>query len=497
MPHYLGIDLGTTGLKAVLADEAGSIAGIGYREYSLDIPRTGYAEQDPERWHRAMCRAIADVLKHTGVPAADIRCVGLSGQMHGLVMLNGGNDVLCPAIIHCDGRAAIEKQEILARVGIEKMGRWVQNQVHSGFQALSLMWMRRNRPDLYAQMRHALLPKDYLRYRLTGEIATEPTDACSTLLYDCRNMHWSAELLEAVGVDASVLPDANHRPYEVAGTVTKRASEDTGLASGTPVAFGGGDQPMQAVGNGLLRPGSSSVNLGTSGQVFVAMDEPLYDPLLRTHTFCHAPKGTWYVMGAVLNACLAFNWFIDNVLKNKDFSGMDAEAGEVPPGARGLLFLPYLTGERTPHMSERARGAFIGLTLNHGRAEMVRAVLEGVAFSLRDALDVVRSLKPPVGHMVISGGGAKSELWKQIIADVFELPLYVSSMQEQAALGAILCAQVACGAYASLDEACAATVRYAPSPILPNARNSALYRESFDLYCEAYRHNIPLFERMW
>jgi xylulokinase len=496
MPHYLGIDLGTTGLKAVLANARSDIAGIGYCAYPLDIPRMGHAEQDPEAWHRAMCRAIGDVLKKTGVPAARIRGVGLSGQMHGLVMLDGGKRVLCPAVIHCDGRAERQKQRVLARVGIEKMGEWVQNQVHSGFQALSLVWMRENRPDLYSKMRHALLPKDYLRYRLTGEIASEPTDACGTLMYDCRGMRWSEPLLEVLGIDAAVLPGADHRPDEIAGTITRAAAAETGLAEGTPVAFGGGDQPMQAVGNGLLGPGSASVNLGTSGQVFVATDAPIYDPLLRTHTFCHAPTGRWYVMGAVLNACLAYNWLLEHVLGNHNFSAMDAEAARVAPGAGGLLFLPYLTGERTPHMSERARGAFIGLTLKHARADMVRAVLEGVAFSLRDALEIVRGLGLPIARMIISGGGARSALWRQIISDVLEMPLYRSNMREQAGLGAVLCAQVACGVYASLEDACAAVVRYEPEPVVPDGRSAGIYREAFGLYRDAYVRNAPLFERM-
>ena len=376
MSYYLGIDLGTTGLKAVIADALGSIQGIGYREYPLNVPAANYAEQDPGQWYEAMCLAISDVLGKTGIPAAQIRCVGFSGQMHGLVMLDANHNVLHPAVIHCDGRAARQKQEAISRLGIERLGQWVQNQVHSGFQSLSLVWMRENRPDLYEKLRWALLPKDYLRFRLCGEIGTEPTDACSTLMYDNINMRWSSELLRELNIDESILPDAAHRPYEIAGRVTAKAARETGLAEGTLVSFGGGDQPMQAVGNGLLAPGSSSLNLGTSGQVFVATNKPVYDPRLRTHTFCHAPADTWYVMGAVLNACLAFNWFHGKVLANNDYVAMHAEAAQIAPGCGGLVFLPYITGERTPHMNEHARGAFVGLTLGHGRADMARAVQE-------------------------------------------------------------------------------------------------------------------------
>ncbi len=496
MPHYLGIDLGTTGLKAVLTDETGVIAGSGYCEYPLSIPAPGYAEQEPELWYKALCRAVPDALKQAGLRAESIRCVGFSGQMHGLVMLDKQNRVLAPAIIHCDGRAAAQKKRVMDIVGVDRLGQWVQNQVHSGFQALSLMWVRENRPELYERIRCALLPKDYLRYRLCGELGTEPTDACSTLMYDSARMQWSHELLSVIGVDAAILPDANHRPYEIAGRVTAQAAMETGLAEGTLVAFGGGDQPMQAVGNGLLLPGHSSVNLGTSGQVFVATNRPVYDPLLRTHSFCHAPEGTWYVMGAVLNACLAANWFNGKVLGTQDYVSMHAEAAKTAPGAGSLVFLPYLTGERTPHMNEQARGAFIGLTLGHTRAEMERAVLEGVAYSLRDCLEIIRSLNLSIDRMILSGGGARSPLWQQILADVLQQPLYHTETREQAALGAILCAQVACGEYADLHQACAAVVRLSPDCIAPDPRNQAVYNDSYEIYRRAYKSNEVLFNMM-
>ena len=496
MAHYLGIDLGTTGLKAVIADADGAIAGIGYREYPLNSPAPKYAEQEPEAWYRAMCLAIGDALCKAAISPRDVRCVGFSGQMHGLVLLDGDGEVLCPAIIHCDGRAGRQKQQIIDRLGVEQLGRWVQNQVHSGFQALSLMWMKENRPELYARARHALLPKDYLRYRLCGEIGTEPTDACSTLMFDNVGMKWSAELIRELGVDPALLPPCDHRPYEIAGRVTRRAAAETGLAEGTLVSFGGGDQPMQAVGNGLLRPGSSCVNLGTSGQVFVAMDRPVYDSQLRTHTVCHAPADSWYLMGAVLNACMAANWFNASVCASGDYRSMHAGAAQAAAGCNGLIFLPYLTGERTPHMNEDARGAFIGLTLRHDRNAMARAVLEGVAYSLRDCLEIVRNLNLPVRHTLLSGGGARSALWRQILADVLEMPLYLTETAEQAAMGAVLCAQVAAGEYADLNEACEAVVKYNPTPTEPNPANFSVYRENYALYRAAYPANVGLFKGM-
>lgn len=496
MVYDLGIDLGTTGLKAVIADAGGRIAGIGYREYPLNSPAPNYAEQDPEAWYRAMCLAIGDALGKAALRPSDVRCVGFSGQMHGLVLLDGDGEVLCPAIIHCDGRAAKQKQEIISRVGVEKLGRWVQNQVHSGFQSLSLMWVKENRPEIYERARHALLPKDYLRYRLCGEFGTEPTDACSTLMFDNVRMRWSDDLIHELGIDKSLLPDCRHHPYEIAGRVTRRAAAETGLAEGTLVSFGGGDQPMQAVGNGLLLPGSSCVNLGTSGQVFVAADRPLYDPLLRTHTFCHAPADSWYVMGAVLNACLAANWFNGSVCASNDYRSMHDGAAQVAPGCNGLIFLPYLTGERTPHMNENARGAFIGLTLRHDRNAMARAVLEGVAYSLKDCLEIVRGLGLPVAHTLLSGGGARSALWRQIVADVFEIPMYLAETGEQAAMGAVLCAQVAAGEYRDLAEACGTVVKYNPTPTEPNPANFSAYRENYALFREAYPANVGLFRGM-
>ena len=493
MELFLGIDLGTTGLKSMLADASGQLIGSEYRSYSLNTPRNGYAEQDPEEWYQQMCSSIHGLLEKTGNTSSAIKCVGLSGQMHGTIVLGKEGNLLRPAIIHCDGRASRQKKALLEKISINELGNYVQNQFHSGFQALSLMWMRENQPELYCKTRHVLLPKDYLRFRLVGKIETEVTDASGTLMFDCKNLRWSQEILKLIGINSELLPNATNFPGEVAGFITTEAALDTGLMAGTPVSFGGGDQTMQAIGNGLLDAGSASVNLGTSGQVFVASDKPVYDDLLRTHTFCHAQKGIWYVMGAVLNACLAFNWFSDEVLGISDYKRLDEMAAQVKPGANGLTFLPYLTGERTPHMNEHARAAFIGLTLRHGKAEMVRAVLEGVAFSLLDSLEIIRGMGISIGKMVVSGGGANSALWRQIIADVFEIPLYLSNIKEQAAMGAILCAMVAYGKYKSFKEACESIVEYDPNPILPIEGNFQAYRESFQAFRELYVRNETMF----
>jgi xylulokinase len=491
---FLGIDLGTTGLKSMLADETGNIIGSEYRSYPLNVPQIGYAEQNPDTWYQQMCSSIRDLLAKTEVQASDIKCVGLSGQMHGMVTLGKDKRPLRSAIIHCDGRAARQKQKLFKKISIEALGNSIQNQFHSGFQALSLMWIKENQPDLYAQVRHVLLPKDFLRFQLVGNIATEVTDAGGTLMFDNINLCWSQRILNLMGVDSALLPEAHHYPSDIAGTITKKAAEDTGLREGTLVSYGGGDQTMQAVGNGLLSSGNASVNLGTSGQVFVATENPVYDKLLRTHTFCHAQKGTWYVMGAVLNACLSFNWFLEEILETSDFKMADKAASQIAPGAGGLIFLPYLTGERTPHMNEHARAVFMGLTLSHSRAHMIRAVLEGVAYSLLDALEILREMNLPIGKMVVSGGGANSTLWRQILADVFETRLYIPKIKEQAAMGAILCAQVAYGKYDSLQAACDNVIEYESDPVIPNTGNFKVYREAFKAFRQSYELNEPMFK---
>ena len=490
----MGIDLGTTGLKAVLADENSKILGIGYAQYPLDVPERGFAEQSPEKWYEALCIASKEVIAKTGINPGDIASIGFSGQMHGLVCLDKNGDVLCPAIIHCDGRAVNEKKQLNEQVSTEQFGQWTQNRPNSGFQILSLLWLKNNRPEIYEKINCALLPKDYLRFRLSGEAASEVTDACSTLMFNCKTGQWSDEVIKIAGIDKAILPDASHHPYEIAGKVTKKAAEETGLKEGTVISYGGGDTPMTAIGNGILRAGEASISVGTAGQLLVSVDSPLYDPLLRTHTFCHAPENSWYIMGAILNACLAQNWFDQSVLKDEDYIALGDAAAKLPAGSKGLLFLPYLTGERTPHMNEHATGAFIGLTLEHDRVSMHRAVLEGVAYALSDCMDIIRSLNVPVNRILISGGGAKSALWRQIISDMLDMPLFRSDSKEQASMGAIICAQVAAGAYSSLEEAVLKQVRYSDDVTYPDARNTEFYKEGHALFKQAYLSNIDVFE---
>ncbi len=492
---YLGIDLGTSGLKAVLVQPDGILAGLGYGDYPITIPSPGYAEQDPRLWYAVLCQAVRGAMAQAQADPAEVRGIGFSGQMHGTVLLDWDEALLHPAVLWCDQRTGKEKAEVIEKIGAGQLGSWVQNNVSAGFQCLTLLWFRDNRPDLFARTRHALLPGDYLRYRLTGEIGTERTGAASTLLFDNSRFRWNADLLKALGLPRDILPDERHSPLELAGKLTAQAAADTGLAAGTPVAFGGGDQPVAMLGNGLLRAGDASVTLGTAGQVCVPADMLRYDAQLRTNTFAYVPDNTWYVMGATLNACLAYNWFLEKILGTRDFRLMDAEAEKAAAGCGGLLFLPYLTGERTPHQDERARAGFFNMDLSHGRGELVRAVLEGVAFSLLDALTVIRDMGLATDRMIISGGGAVSRVWRQIIADVFDHPLHLARNREQAGLGAAICAMVACGEYADVHEACGSIVKLEENVAVPDAGNRAAYEDAFRRYRETYQTNRELMHR--
>lgn len=493
MAVYLGVDLGTTGLKSLLVRPDGSICGSGYKEYPISIPASGYAEQNPEDWWSALKETLAQALAASGVSADEVAAIGLSGQMHSTVLLDKDDRLLYPAIIWCDQRSVEQVERIRARVDTETLGRWTQNPVSTGFQICSLLWIRQHHPDVYRKVRRVLLPKDYIRLRFTGLYATEPTDACSTLMFDCAHRDWSRDMLETFDIDRALLPDANHAPMEVHGGLCAGAAAELGLRPGIPVVFGGGDQPMQAIGNGILSPGDASITLGTGGQIFVPTARPLYDARLRTHTFCHAPHNTWYIMGAILNCCLAQNWFFNKILKTNDSAEMHRMATVVAPGSNGLFFLPYLTGERTPHLNPQARGMFFGLTLEHDRADMARAVIEGISYALLDAMLCIQEQMPHIDRLIVSGGGARSVLWKQIIADMLDRAIYTTSMNEEAGTGAAICAMVGAGEYASLDEACRAIVRYEDGCVTPNAENTAFYREQYQTYRKLYEANQALF----
>ncbi len=487
----LGVDIGTTGVKSMLTDAGGRVLATASATYPLLTPRPGWTEQDPQSWWGATVSGIRAVLERSALDGRAVAAVGLTGQMHGLVPLDGRGHALRPAILWNDQRTGEECVWITERVGATRVLELTGNPVLTGFTAPKIVWMRRHEPDLFARMAHILLPKDYVRYRLTGEFATDVADASGTSLFDVRRRAWAPQMLEALEIPRAWLPNVTESPT-TSGVISAEAASVTGLARGTPVVAGAGDQAAQAVGTGIVRPGLVSVTIGTSGVVFAHLDAVEVDALGRTHTFCHAVPGRWHIMGVMLSAGGSLRWLRDAlpsplwVRTGVDpYDVMAAEAAAVPAGSEGLIFLPYLSGERTPHTDPHARAAFIGLTLRHGRAHLVRAVMEGVAMGLRDAMEILRSMGVPITQVRASGGGARSPLWRQILADVLAAELVTVTTTEGAAHGAALLAGVGSGVFSSVEAACDAVVAVQDRTV-PNPATVSLYESLYGLYAAAY-----------
>ena len=438
--YWLGIDTGTGGTRALLVDEEGRVRhGFTAPHEEMRMERPLWAEQRPGDWWDAAQKAIRGVLAEAGVAGGEVKSVGLSGQMHGLTMLDAENQVIRPALIWCDQRSQEQVDSIHAALGRENVVRWTANPVLTGFTLPKLLWVRDHDPASYARLRHMLLPKDYIRFELTGEYATEVSDASGTALLDVVHRRWSGEMIEGLKIDPSILPKVYESP-EVTGRVTARAAALTGLAEGTPVVGGGGDQACSAVGNGITAEGVASCTLGTSGVVFVHLDRPAYDPEGRVHTFCHAVPGKWHAMGVTQGAGLSLQWFRNQLAPGASYGELTVEASQSPAGSQGLYWLPYLMGERTPHLDPYARGGWIGLTAKHTRADLVRAVLEGVCYSQKDCLELIEGMGARVDRVRLSGGGAKSDLWRRMFADVFNKDVATLETQEGSAYGAALLA---------------------------------------------------------
>jgi len=447
------------------------------RGYELSTPRPGWAEQDPDDWRRATESALAEVSA-----GREIAGIGLSGQMHGLVVLDEAGSVIRPAILWNDQRTASECAEIEDRIGLDRLIGMTGNRALPGFTAPKLLWLRRHEPEAYARIARMMLPKDYVRLGLTGAWAIDASDASGTLLLDVARRDWSAEVVDALELPREWLPPVLESP-EVSGRVTNGRSD--ALASGIPVAAGAGDQPAAAVGVGATRPGTLSVVLGTSGVVLAPLPAYAHDAEARVHAFCHARPGTWQAMGVMLSAAGSLQWLHDTIAKDVPFDALVAEAETWPPGAEGLLFLPYLAGERTPHADPDARGAFVGLELRHDRGALVRAVLEGVAFGLADSLDLLRSLGVDAATARVSGGGARSRLWLRIVASVLGVPLELTESEEGSALGAALLGGVAGGVFADVDDAVARCVRLT-STVEPDPAWHEAYRAAHERYGALY-----------
>jgi xylulokinase len=492
--HVLGIDVSTTATKAVLVDEAGGVAGVGTSAYGFDVPHPLWSEQDPDLWWDGAVAAIGSVLRSTGTEGADIDAVGLTGQMHGLVLLDEADRVLRPAILWNDQRTAAECDAIRAALGPDRLVAITGNDALTGFTAPKLVWVRDHEPDVWRSAAHVLLPKDYLRLRLTGVHAMDKADGAGTLLFDLAARDWSGEVLAALEIPPAWLPPTFEGP-QVTGTVTAHAAAATGLRAGTPVVAGGGDQSANAVGVGVVSPGTMALSLGTSGVVFAATDRPLFEPRGRVHAFCHAVPGRWHLMSVMLSAAGSLRWYRDTLAPGESFADLVAAGGEVPAGSDGLFFLPYLSGERSPHPDPLARGAFIGLRLGHDRRHMTRSVLEGVAFGLRDGLDLmVEAGMPAPAQIRASGGGTASPLWRQILADVLDAEIATVDTTEGAAYGAALLATVEAGWFATVVDTVGAFVHAVP--VATPGPDATAYAERHAVYQQLYPALAPSFRRL-
>ncbi len=494
MEYLIGVDLGTSGTKTVLFDTTGNVVASKTIEYPLYQPQNGWAEQDPADWAHAALDSMAYVVKTSGIKAADIKGIGISGQMHGLVMLDKAGNILRKSIIWCDQRTAKECDEITAKVGKERLIEITANPALTGFTASKILWVRNNEPETYEKCAHILLPKDYVRYVLTGEFATEVSDASGMQLLDVPNRCWSDEVLSKLGIDKSLLAKVYESP-EITGTLTAKAAELTGIPEGTPVVGGAGDNAAAAVGTGTVVDGTAFTTLGTSGVVFAHTSKVSIDPKGRVHTFCCAVPGEWHVMGVTQAAGLSLKWFRDNFCSpemvtaagmGKDpYYLMDKQAEAIPIGADRLIYMPYLMGERTPHLDPNCRGAFFGLSAMHTRQHLLRAVMEGVVYSQRDSVEVLRSMGVDIKTMLACGGGGSSPLWRQMLSDTFNCPVATAASKEGPALGVAILAGAGTGIYSSVQEGCKAVIKYNPAQN-PVAENAAKYQKVYELYTKLY-----------
>lgn len=484
MSYYLGIDSSTTATKALLMDAQGTVVAVASSEYTFETPQPLWSEQDPALWWQATQESIRAVLAKTGVVGDQVQGIGLTGQMHGLVLLDKDGQVLRPALLWNDQRTGSQCDTIRARLGKDNLIRITGNDALTGFTAPKILWVQEQEPAIYARVAHILLPKDYVRLKLTGEYATDRAGGAGTILFDIRQRTWSPQVLDALGIDSAWLPPT-FEGTEITGKLTVQAAQATGLVAGIPVVGGGGDQAAAAVGTGAVQEGILSLSLGTSGVVFATMDTPAIEPQGRLHAFCHAVPGKWHLMGVMLSAAGSLRWHRDTFAPGTGYDQLTAPAASVPAGSDGLLFLPYLTGERTPHPDPLARGGFIGLTVRHNLAHLTRAVLEGVAFGLRDSFELIKAAGlSGISQVRVTGGGARSRLWLQILADVLNVELVTMHSEEGAAQGAALLAATGTGAFTDVASACQQALQIA-GHTTPGPETQA-YERLYPLYQDLY-----------
>jgi len=494
MKYLIGIDVGTSGTKTVLFDENGTAKNSATVEYPLYQPQNGWAEQDTDDWWYACTKSLKTVVTESGVNPADIAGIGFSGQMHGLVMVDENGEVLRKSIIWCDGRTVDECEQITKTIGAQRLIEITANPALTSFTAGNILWVKNNEPDIYKRCRHILLPKDYIRFKLTGKYGAEASDASGMNMLDIKTRDWSKEVVSELGIDASLLPEVKES-CDVAGYITSEAAALTGLKEGTPVVYGGGDNMAAAVGTGVVDTGKAFITIGTSGVLFAHASSVAVDLKGRVNTFCASTPGAWAVFGCSLSAGMSLQWLRNNFflaemkvaegLGQDTYNLMTQQAERVPIGANRLIFLPYLMGERSPILDPNARGVFFGLSAIHTKYDMLRAVMEGVVYALRQSLDVLRDMGISFSQIYATGGGGTSTLWRQMIADIFELPVTTIQNREGPALGAAIMAGVGAGIYESVQKACEKLIKVNPSQN-PIADNSKRYADYYKLFCDIY-----------
>ncbi|MEA3439359.1 MAG: xylulokinase [Chloroflexota bacterium] len=492
---FLGIDVSTTGAKALLINEDGTVAASTTTPLVLSTPKPLWSEQDPANWWKCVVNSIRLALVQANASGDTVRAIGMTGQMHGLVLLDAEGDVLRPAILWNDQRTGAQCEQIHEIVGKQRFLEITGNHALTGFTAPKILWVRENEPRVYDKIAHILLPKDYIRLKLTGEYALDKAGGSGTVLFDLQARDWSAEVVSDLEIPPEWLPPTFEGP-QVTGAISILAAQETGLRAGTPVVGGGGDQAAQAVGVGAVSPGIAALTLGTSGVVFASTGQPFIEPEGRLHAFCHAVPGTWHLMGVMLSAAGSLRWYRDTLAPNTSYGSLLTPAAEISPSSEGLLFLPYLTGERTPHPDPYARGAFVGLTVRHTQAHLTRSILEGVAFGIRDSMELVRGAGlGEINQVRISGGGARSPLWRQILSDVLNTELVTVNTTEGAAYGAALLAGVGAGTWDTVPEACQAAIRTEQSTT-PQPMNLETYTQAYQRYRALYPALKLSFEAM-
>ncbi len=491
MACILGIDLGTSSIKAMLLDEEKGVIGTSARSYTVNIPGEGFGEQDPRMWWESLKEVLRNLKETYSSDFSKICSVGFSGQMHGLVAVDRNGNPIRPAILWMDQRSGAEAKMVQEELGMETMGKVFHNRVFSGFAFPSLMWIKRNEPENFEKIYKILLPKDYIRYRLTGEFGTDASDGSSTSIFDTGGRDWAWDIIKKYNFPAEIFPEV-HEAEEVAGNITKSAAEETGLPKNVCIVYGSGDQPAQSIGNGAVREGIIISNIGTGGQISTYSDKDKYDEKLRIHTFCHGVNRAYTIFGATLCSGMSMNWMKDKILYESDFQRMSLEAGKARPGSGGMIYLPYLSGERTPHMDPEAKGMFFGLKLNQDRSCMIRSVMEGVVFSLKDSLEIFGQIGLSGDHIIASGGGASSEVWLQIQADILEKEMKVCAVKEQACLGACIMAGIGAGLFENAAGAAERFVTFKDRHYEPRKEYEQMYREQYYIYRKLYENTKEL-----